>query len=76
MYERAYWDVQKVLDRALGTQVEDGAGMGIAADVALLAQRYEDLKANVLLHHNAYWEPVVAQIEAAELREGSTDEHR
>lgn len=41
MYERAYFGVQKVLDRALGGDWDDGAGEGIVADVDLLAQRYE-----------------------------------
>lgn len=41
MYERAYFGVQKVLDRALGQEWGDGAGEGIVADVDLLARRYE-----------------------------------
>jgi hypothetical protein len=41
MYERAYFGVQKVLDRALGKEWGDGAGSGIVADVDLLARRYE-----------------------------------
>lgn len=41
MYERAYFGVQKVLDRALGTEWTAGAGGGIVADVELLAQRSE-----------------------------------
>jgi hypothetical protein len=41
MYERAYFGVQKVLDRALGQEWGDGAGGGIVADVDLLARRYE-----------------------------------
>lgn len=40
MYQRAYWDIQKVLDSALGTGEDDGAGEGIVADVRLLAYRY------------------------------------
>jgi hypothetical protein len=39
MWERAYMDVQAVLDKALGTREEDGAGEGIAADVALLVRQ-------------------------------------
>jgi hypothetical protein len=40
MWEQAYMDVQKILDGALGTEEEDGAGAGIAADVAMVvAQR-------------------------------------
>lgn len=66
MYQRAYWDVNAVLDRALGEREADGAGMGIAADVALLAQRYADLRARVLA---GGWPAVVAEVEAAELRE-------
>lgn len=34
-----YLDIQKVLDEALGTHEADGAGAGIAADVAVLAER-------------------------------------
>lgn len=41
MYKRAYFAVQEVLDRALGPDEEDGAGEGLAADVALLAHRYD-----------------------------------
>jgi NTP pyrophosphatase (non-canonical NTP hydrolase) len=37
MWYHAYRDVQAVLDKALGPEEEDGAGAGIAADVALLA---------------------------------------
>lgn len=37
MYERVYWDVQRVLDEALGTAVEDGSGEGLAGDVQLLS---------------------------------------
>jgi hypothetical protein len=41
MYQRAYWDIQKLLDEYLGPKEEDGAGQGIVADVYLLAHRYE-----------------------------------
>jgi hypothetical protein len=41
MYRNAYWEIQKVLDDALGTNEEDGAGEGIVADVMLLARRYK-----------------------------------
>jgi hypothetical protein len=34
-----YLDIQKVLDEALGTHEADGAGAGIAADVAVLAEQ-------------------------------------
>lgn len=37
VFEGAYWDAQKVLDEALGTNVEDGAGGGLADEVRLLA---------------------------------------
>ncbi len=36
---RVRFDVEAVLDEALGTEEEDGAGEGLAADVALLARR-------------------------------------
>lgn len=39
MYERAYFDVQKVLDEYLGSEEEDGAGGGIAGDVWLMGER-------------------------------------
>lgn len=45
VYERAYWQVQAVLDAALGTEVEDGAGEGIAAEVQLLADQRDRLLA-------------------------------
>ncbi|WP_250029699.1 hypothetical protein [Paractinoplanes maris] len=41
MYRKAYFEIDAVLDKALGTQEEDGAGAGIVADVMLLAYRYE-----------------------------------
>lgn len=73
MYERAYFDVQGVLDGALGPEEEDGAGAGIVADVALLAQRYADLREAVL--HGAPdgsgWRRRVAEIESADLRESA-----
>lgn len=34
-----YLDIQNVLDAALGTEEADGAGAGIVADVALLAEQ-------------------------------------
>jgi hypothetical protein len=37
MWYRRYWDVQAVLDEALGTGKDDGSEGGIAGDVALLA---------------------------------------
>jgi hypothetical protein len=65
-HERRYLDVQKVLDGAIGGEVEDGAGMGLVADVALLAQRYADLKARVI---SSGWRAVVDEVESAELAE-------
>lgn len=47
MWEQAYMDVQAVLDRALGTREEDGAGAGIAADVALLARMRDEARAQL-----------------------------
>lgn len=41
MYKAAYFGVNEVLDAALGTEEEDGAGEGLVADVMLLAHRYE-----------------------------------
>jgi hypothetical protein len=43
MYQRIYFQVQEVLDVALGTEEEHGAGAGLVAEVMLLAQRYEEL---------------------------------
>lgn len=34
-----YFEIQKVLDGALGTEEVDGAGAGIVADIALLAKQ-------------------------------------
>src|SRR5580704_2891352 len=45
MWMHAYRDVQAVLDEALGTEEEDGAGAGIAADVALLAAQRDAARA-------------------------------
>jgi hypothetical protein len=47
MHYAAYQRVQKVLDRALGTEEADGAGEGIAEDVALLAQQRDRARAEV-----------------------------
>lgn len=72
MYVKAYHGVQRVLDRALGPRVEDGAGEGIVADVALLAQRYVDLKealrADPLL--GSAWDSTINEIELRPLRRG------
>ena len=45
MWHRAYMDVQKVLDEALGSEEEDGAGSGIAGDVWLLAHQRDAARA-------------------------------
>ncbi len=37
--EAAYWGVQEVLDGALGTEEDDGAGAGIVADVWLVVEQ-------------------------------------
>jgi hypothetical protein len=47
MYEDAYFNVQSVLDKALGPDEEDGAGEGIAADVALLAEQRDEARAEL-----------------------------
>jgi hypothetical protein len=47
MYERAYWDIQRILDEALGTREGDGAGAGIAADVRLVAEQRDILRAEL-----------------------------
>ena len=75
MYSRIYLDVQGVLDRALGSEESDGAGEGLAADVALLAQRYADLRAAVLKDaaSPSYWGRRIAEIEAEELRDISDE---
>ena len=44
MWERAYMDVQRVLDKALGAKEEDGAGYGIAGDVHLLASQRDEAR--------------------------------
>jgi hypothetical protein len=45
MYESTYWAVQKILDRALGTEESDGVGEGIAADVQLLVDQRDAARA-------------------------------
>jgi hypothetical protein len=47
MWHQAYMDVAAVLDKALGTEEEDGAGAGIAADVWLLAHQRDEARAQV-----------------------------
>jgi hypothetical protein len=48
MYRSAYFRVQEILDDVLGPEEEDGAGEGIASDVALLARRCKAAEAEVL----------------------------
>jgi hypothetical protein len=47
MYERCYFEIQRVLDQALGPNVTDGAGLGIVADVQLLAQQRDEARAEL-----------------------------
>jgi len=47
MWEQAYMAVQAVLDKALGTEEEDGAGAGIVADVHLLALQRDEARARL-----------------------------
>lgn len=48
MFERSYWEIQKVLDETLGTNFEDGAGAGIVADVyAALAKSAADERVRI-----------------------------
>lgn len=65
MFQQAYLGVQKVLDGAIGGGADDGEGAGVVADVALLAQRYADLKDRTIA---GGWPAVVAEVEAAGLR--------
>jgi hypothetical protein len=44
MHERIRFEVEEVLDRALGTKESDGAGAGLVADVALLAERLDKVR--------------------------------
>lgn len=47
MWHRAYMDVQKVLDEALGTEEEDGSGGRIASEVWLLAHQRDEARAKL-----------------------------
>jgi hypothetical protein len=47
MWEQAYMEVQSVLDEALGSGEDDGAGAGIAADVLLLVAQRDEARAVV-----------------------------
>ena len=42
-----YLDIQQVLDKALGTNEADGAGAGIVADVALLAEQRDKARSEL-----------------------------
>jgi hypothetical protein len=44
MYESTYWQVQEVLDDALGHNEEDGVGEGVATDVRLLVAQRDDAR--------------------------------
>lgn len=65
VHERRYLAVQRVLDSAIGVEATHGTGAGLVADVALLAQRYADLKARTI---SGGWPLVIEEVEAAELR--------
>lgn len=39
MYQRAYWQIQAILDEVLGGETSDGVGEGIVADVRLALER-------------------------------------
>lgn len=41
---RRWLQVERVLDQAIGTEVEDGAGEGLASDVALLATQRDEAR--------------------------------
>jgi hypothetical protein len=47
MFGRIYMEIQGVLDKALGTEEEDGAGGGITGDVWLLAHQRDEARARV-----------------------------
>jgi hypothetical protein len=47
MFGKLYMKVQAVLDKALGTEEEDGAGAGIEADVWLLAEQRDQAQARL-----------------------------
>jgi hypothetical protein len=61
MYERAYFEVQKVLDDQLGTEEDDGAGGGIAGDVWLLAQQRDQARAEVDRLHS--WQGLMSLLD-------------
>lgn len=64
-----YAAIQRALDEALGSEFGDGTGEGIVADVALVAQRYVDLRAEVIAHMGAgRGLQLVNQIEETALR--------
>lgn len=65
VHERRYLAVQKVLDGVIGAESTHGTGEGLVADVALLAQRYADLKARTI---SSGWPLVVEEVESADLR--------
>jgi hypothetical protein len=65
MWEQAYMDVQAILDSALGTEEEDGAGGGIAADVHLLALQRDEARSKL-----------ADSREHGRVREGERDEAR
>lgn len=41
------WDVEKILDAALGRNAEDGTGQGLAADVALVVRQRDEARAEL-----------------------------
>lgn len=66
MYSRVYFEVNAVLDEALGTEEEDGTGYGLAAEVMLLGRRYAALKRAVLTE-GGEWADRIAEIEASDV---------
>lgn len=66
MFERAFWDTQEVLDKALGPDERDGAGEGLAGEVRLLAQQRDQARAELAdadRRRSEFDERVSAQVE-------------
>lgn len=53
MFAKRYWEIQKVLDQALGDGDDDGTGMGIVEDVSLIVQQRDRALAALAAHDPA-----------------------
>lgn len=67
-------EIEQHLDRALGTRAEDGTGQGLAADVALLARRYTEVREQLARAYEHIGERALADMEGPTPPYGSAEQ--